>query len=53
VEELGRLMLLSCPPEALSLAESMRKEVSMFEKWRVAASNDWSGDTIEGRIVRG
>jgi hypothetical protein len=32
VEELGRLMLLSSPPEAPSLTESMRKEVSMFEK---------------------
>lgn len=53
VEELGRLMLLSYPPEALSFPESMRKEVSMFEKGMVAASNDWSGDTIEGRIVRG
>lgn len=46
-------MPLSYPLEALSLAESMRKEVSMFEKGLVAASNDWSGDTIEGRIVRG
>lgn len=25
----------------------------MFEKGLVAASNDWSGDTIEGRTVRG
>lgn len=46
-------MLLSYPPEAPSLAESMRKEVSMFEKGLVPASNDWSGDTTEGRIVRG
>jgi len=53
VEEVGRLMLLSYPPEAPSLAESMRKEVSMFEKGLVPASNDWSGDTTEGRIVRG
>jgi hypothetical protein len=53
VEELGRLMLLIYLPEALSLAESMRKEISMFEKGLVAASNDWSGDTIEGRNVRG
>jgi hypothetical protein len=36
VEELGRLMLWSYPPEALSLAESKRKEVSMFEKGLVA-----------------
>ena len=46
-------MLLSYPPEALSLVESMRKEVSMFEKWLVATSKYWSGDTMEGRIERG
>jgi hypothetical protein len=52
-KELGKLMLLSYPPEALSLAELMRKEVSSFERGLVSASNDWSGDTTEGRIVRG
>jgi hypothetical protein len=48
-----RLMLLSHPPEALSFTQSIRKELSLFEKGLVSCSKDRSGDAIECRNARG
>jgi hypothetical protein len=45
------LTLPSSSPEAVSFAETRRKEVSSFEKVLVSAGNDMSGDINEGNEV--